>query len=810
MIIPDISSVQCTAGFCVRYSYMLFLIFPAILFLMWFIPKNFVRFPNKLEQKDYEGARRGLRKGVLWMRTLALLFLIIAVASPFKLTDKTVPGNPRLTILVDNSTSMALFDTNAASTLFAALENQIPVKIRTIATGEESPIGTGILNNLEGGEHLLVVTDGQSHGGKLLGDVMLFSSQINGTISTLTLQPVHTDASVYIEGPPEMIKDNEGSFAITVHVVGESIPYRVKATIDNTLLVLDEEGKGTQTFTVTRTITDAGYHTMTAEISGVNDYFPQNNIYYKSIKVVPRPHILFVADSPSPLSQQLQRLYSVDMRSTIPSSTEMEQYMAVIIDNMHASRILPSFDTLNQFVDNGNGLVVFGGPNAYESGGYKGTLLETLLPVKMGAGEESEKSDVNVVVVIDISAASAEEIPYEKAFALSILDSLNKKNNVGAVAFNSDAYEIAPIKPLEAQEKELRDKISRLAFDGQSMFHFGLQGAYDLLKDVGGSKNVIFISDGYTTYQKLREDTINTARNLNSRGVTIYTVGVGDTKDNFFLDNVARIGGGIYFPVDAQNRLKVLFGEPDPSKEPEYYNSLVLLDTTHFITRDLDIGATISGYNYVVPKPAASLLVTTNKNIPVIVVWRFSLGRVVSIATDDGSRWAGELLNQKNSPLLTKSINWAIGDLSRKKAFDVTIHDTSVNTQTSIDVVAQEPPNEKGLLFAKIDTNFYSADYTPDKTGYFTLLGATGAANYPREYERLGMSQDFLSLVQATGGKAFSPDDVQQIIEFVKAHSKRIRVDSYDLRWPFLLAALVLFLLDIAYRRIRENELMKR
>ena len=803
MIIPDVSSVQCLAGYCVRYSYLLFLVFPVLLFLLWFVPRTLVKFSNRLEQKEYEQSRRPLRKTFLALRALSLLFLIIAVASPFKLTDKTVPGNPRLTILVDNSTSMELFDQGTGQNLFAALENRVPVKIRTIATGEDSPLGTGILNNLEGGEHLLVVTDGNSHGGKLLGDVMLFASQINATISTLSLNPLHDDTGVTITGPPELIKDNEGTFTVTVRSVGKAQPYHVRVTIDGNDVAVDEGAQGSMSYTITRSFPEPRSHTITAELSSLDDYFPQNNVYYKSVKVVPRPSVLFVADNPSPLQQELQRLYLVDVMPYIPSS--LDQYMAVVLDDIPASRALPSFEDLNEFIDDGNGLIVIGGPQAYESGGYKGTLLETLLPVKMGAGEESNKSGVNIVLVLDISAASAEEVPYEKAFALSILDSLNEKNSVGAVAFNSNAYQIEPILSLKQHKDQLRDKISKLSYDGQSYFNYGLQGAYDMLKDVGGGKNIIMLTDGYTTYRKLQEDTIEVSRNLNARGVTVYTVGVGDKRDDLFLDNVARVGGGIYFPADAENKLKVLFDEPDQDQQPEYYNSLVVLDSTHFITRGVDLRATIAGYNYVVPKPASSLLVTTNKNIPILVVWRFGLGRVITLATDDGSRWGGELLNRQNSALLTKTVNWAIGDLSRKQAFDVTLHDTSVGKPASADVVSSDMPQESGLQFAKLDTNFYSADYTPDKTGFFTLLGATAAANYPEEYAPLGMSGDFVSLVGATGGKAFAPEDTDGIIEFVKSHSKRLKIDSYDLRWPFLILALLVFLADIAYRKIREN-----
>ena len=804
MIIPDVSSVYCLSDVCVRYSYLLFLIIPSFFFLLWFIPRTFVRFSNRIEQKEYDQAKRPIRRAILWMRMLALIFLIIAVASPFKLTDETVQGNPRLTILVDNSTSMDLFDHEVSSRLFAGLENKIPVKIRTIASGDDSSLGNGILNNLEGGEHLMVITDGNSHGGKLLGDVMLFASQINATISTLALTPIQNDVGVSIEGPSDLIKDNDGTFTVHANAVGESVPYHIKVVVDGYDAVVDEDAKGSRSFTIARKFSDPGSHTIMAQITDLEDHFLQNNVFYKSVKVVPRPHILFVADRPSPLSKQLERLYLTDVMSSIPSS--LDGYMAVILDDLPASRILPSFEPLNTFVEDGNGLIVIGGPNSYESGGYKGTLLETLLPVTMGAGEEGNKSDVNLVVVIDTSSAQPETIPYKKAFAISIIDSLDEKNNVGAVTFNSDVYEIEPILPLKDHKKVLVDKISKLSYGGQSYFHYGLQGAYDLLEDVGGSKNIVMITDGLTGAETVRLATINTARELSARGVTIYTVGIGDDRGDKLLQDVAHLAGGIYFEVDAQNRLKVLFGEPDPSEEPEYFNSLIALDSTHFITRDVELRTTISGYNYVVPKPVSSLLVATNKNIPILTVWRFGLGRVVSLSTDDGTRWAGELLNQKNSQLLTKSVNWAIGDLSRKQAFDVTIRDTFMGIPTSVDVVASDMPKEGNLLFAKMDTNFYSADYTPDKQGFFTLLGTTASANYPREYHRLGVSKEFLTLVEATGGQAFEPSDIDSIIEFVKAKSRRIKIDSYDLRWPFLLAAMIIFLLDIAYRRFAENQ----
>ena len=118
------------------------------------------------------------------------------------------------------------------------------------------------------------------------------------------------------------------------------------------------------------------------------------------------------------------------------------------------------------------------------------------------------------------------------------------------------------------------------------------------------------------------------------------------------------MGEGIYFPVDASNKLKIIFGEPGSKDDTDYLNKLVLLDTTHFITFNQTLDVVVSGYNYVIPKPASRMLITTNKNIPIMVAWRFGLGRVVSFATDDGSKWAGEFLSNENSKILTKTINW--------------------------------------------------------------------------------------------------------------------------------------------------------
>jgi len=815
LIIPDYSSIYCVSSYCARYSYVLVAIVPVLLLIFWFTRKTFVKFGNRLELEAYIKSKRFDRRVVLALRGIAVALLMAAIASPFVLESKTVPGDPRLTILVDNSSSMALYNPGIAYELYKKLEGSIPVNIRTISNGEHSTIGNGILNNIEGNDNVMVITDGVNNEGKLLGDIMLFANNINSSVSTLRMETANSDVGVVIEGPDELIKDTEGDFVVRVSVVGKNIPYTLQVAMDDTTPLIEEHSSKSETYVFSKKFPQGEYHKLTARLLdvGKDDYFPQNNVFYKSIKIVPRPKVLYVTEKNSPLAQELNKIYELEVKGSVPS--DLSDYMAVIINDIRASKLISSVSLLSDYVSDGNGLIFIGGESSFDRGGYKGTLLETLLPIKIGAGEEQNKSDINIAIVIDISQGTEDYIAVEKALALSVVDSLSEKNNVGAVAFGftpCQAFVVSPIKPLKEIKKELKEKISRLKFDGQSCFDIGIQGGFQLLSTVGGSKNIIFVSDGKTTYQQLRDNTLDLVRTVNAKGTKVFVVGVGTetdslaTDNNLFLANMAALGEGVYYKADAGNKLKVQFADKDESKGEEFYNTLVPIDTTHFITLGLDnMHATVSGYNYAVPKPSARMLVTTHKNIPILVVWRFGLGRVVSFTTDDGLKWAGDLLNKENSKLVSKSINWAIGDLGRKKSYDVTIRDTVLGKSTSVNVISREMPNSEGLSFAKIDTNLYAAPYFPKETGYREILGATFAANYNDEYANMGISPEFMKLVEKTGGKSFDPDDTKGIIDFIKAKSKRIKIDSTDYRWPFAIIAMVLFLAEIAFRRYREN-----
>ena len=734
-----------------------------------------------------------------------MLMLFIAIATPYTEKQVTVQGAPKLTILTDNSSSFNLFDASVSNKLFEELQGRIPVNVKTIAVGDRSALGDGILNSMEGGDNIMVVSDGQNTFGRDLGDVVLFATTLNTTISTLSMDTVKADAAVSIEGPDEVIVGTDNDFLVNVNNIG-GVSYRLDVEVDGRPLLSEANAENKL---ITYRFTE-GTHVIHALIMA-DDHFPQNNEFYKTIEVMPRPKVLLLSDRSSSLQDALSRIYEIEKLDQLPSS--LASYAAIVIDDMPFSALDSRTEALSTYVADGRGILVVGGEHAYDKGSYKNSLFETLLPVGVGLGKKRSSEDINIVVVIDISGStsssfgsgtSASTIEVEKALAIRIIQDLAVYDNVAVVAFNTIPFLVSPLTPLGTKQG-LDSKIASLQFGGGTVVEQGLHRANTILEDAKGSRNVILISDGHTEYA---DGALTKASLMFEKGIKVYAVGVGERTNRPFMQRLAELGGGIYFEPAASQYLKILFGEPEEEKAFEGSAGLTVLDSNHFITQNVKLSAEIAGMNFAVPKPAARTLVITDIGDPILAVWRYGLGRVASLTTDDGNKWSGPLYGKDNSDLIIRSLNWLIGDLSKIQQYDVSAKDTFLGEPVVVNVISDHVPEWEGLQFSKVDANAYTATFLPEEEGVLKILNTQVAVNYPREYKDLGLNPKLHDLVQFSGGKIFNPNDIEQIISTVESLSKRSKQSVVYLRWPFVLAALLLFLGEIAFRRFHENRLI--
>jgi hypothetical protein len=795
------------------------LLIPLLLILAFILFRNFVS-----EDIGNRRERFRFRIIILLIRSAIIILLVIALAKPYGETTITTPGDPKITILVDNSSSMGVLDMSFLPQLKSDLEKEFPVTIRPIGSGTTSDLGDEVLGYLEKDNNLLLVTDGQDTTGASLEKVSIYAANLNSTLSAISLKNKEPEVGVSISGPDTTVNGVNNTYTINI-VNLDNQDVQISVMIDNEQ-VLNQATKE-NSISIQKTF-DEGDHLIVAKAVGANDHFIQNNEFYKVVSVVKKPKILLVQNTADPAEQLFGELYDVTKLDYIPDN--VNDYYAVVINDMPAN--IKGVNKLADYIIDqkggyyGNGVLVIGGFDSFDRGDYKGSVLESFLPVTVGKAARKRGSS-NIAISIDFSGTTGARFycpkpkdigcgkgdwvqdtsniqDVNKALAASIIKSLGPDNTVGVSIFTSQSATISELNPLFKVKDDLIDKISRIQQPpGQSMFNIGLSGAYLLLKDHVGSNNIIMITDGQTDNDEIKKATIDAAKTLNSRGVKVYVVGTGKNVDESFLKDVAYNGAGIYFPADQSNNLKILFGEPEDSKFGEQFD-LFIINQYHFITQGLLLDASLYGYNQVVPRANAIQLVTTQNGDPALTVWNYGLGRVAALNVFSGNNNLGDLLNKRNSILLTRATNWVIGDPQRKDSYYVAVSNARVNSSADVIVKSEKYPNAEGLTLSKIGEDQYKTSVKPTETGFRQIMGKQYAVNYEQEYQALGMKENLEATTAMSGGQMFTPSQKDEIVKFVKSVSKKTRTERTTIIWPFLLSAAILFIGEVFLRRVRE------
>ena len=131
--------------------------------------------------------------------------------------------------------------------------------------------------------------------------------------------------------------------------------------------------------------------------------------------------------------------------------------------------------------------------------------------------------------------------------------------------------------------------------------------------------------------------------------------------------------------------------------------------------------------------------------------------------------------------------------------------DTYLGETSKIFVKSDKKPVSDVLEFEKTDENRYIAYYDSEQTGYEEFFHAIMAVNYPKEYEDIGFNNDLRDIVAITGGKMFDFSENDELIDFIKEKSIRKKTAHKYIRWPFIIIALTILILEIFLRKIFES-----
>ena len=786
--------------------------------------------------------RKGAKTGLVESRLIIALLLIIALASPYTLVSKTtMDETPNLVIISDETASMQLFEEGAASRIYEALTAQTPTTIVTVS-GDKTSIGDAIVQYSRGDNQIVLVTDGNNNYGKTLEDAFKFAKETGTTVYSIEPELKVNDLSVEIKGDKTVVIGNENQFDVVVsQAEDDETAYNIKVYVDDELVRTRSYSQSTRTKTtpVPYTFTSLGAHTISVTLTPAGtDRDHINNKFYKSIYAVPKPKIQLIADNTeSPLAKILFDLYDV---STTGGFSDIDDKKVVVLDNKHINTLSENdVKALKKYVTDGNGLVVAGGERSYNYGDYLDSSFEELLPVM--SKPTDWRGGRNVVLVLDVSPSTSAHGTQGDILSNAIFTLQNENLRdayAGVIAFGSTGVDVSDgFVPLSSESNifKLEQDISKLTPGDSSTTSLdqGLIIAQQWLESEVGELDVIIISDGgiETSY----DAGLEIASQLHDDGVNLYFVHVRssapsqyDDRGNSYAEKLMNeFDEKGYFPIEIGQRANIIFEELEKPPEDEtitlYVFPLIEYNPKHFITRNIEIAGNITGYNDVTPKAGADRIIITSTGKPVLTTWRYGLGRVASLTTDNGygggSIWSSQMYAGNNSKLTSATLNWAIGNPRVEEGAVLEGMDAWFGTPVTLTLTMYEEgvlpaltlDGTKLLELSVTGKNTYETTIDPDRIGMHDISGYPVAVNYALEYRDVGLNKELKSLVKSSGGKTYNERDARALLlEDARANSERVVQEPVSWKMYFIIAALLLFLLEIVIRRVKEIQAAKR
>ncbi|ETA69203.1 MAG: hypothetical protein PWQ75_1182 [Methanolobus sp.] len=805
--------------------------------------------------------KKGTKKGLIISRIIVAILLITALASPFILVASvTSDDNPNIVIISDETDSMEIFSNESATELYEALTAKTPTSLVRL-TGDSTALGDAIVQYSTGDNQIVLVSDGNSNTGEDVETALQFAQEMGTTVYYVQPEVEYNDISVEIEGDKTVVRNNENQFNIIVtQALEQEIRYTYELYSDDTLISSRTitQTERTKTIPITQvTFRTLGAHTLRTEIIPSSfDYDPINNEFYKAIYAIPKPKIRTIGlDVNSPLADILLNLYDVSRTGELAN---IDSRKAIVVDNTHANTFSESeVEELKSFLNDGKGIVVVGGDSSYNFGDYLNSSFEEILPIR------SEPTDWtggrSIVLVLDLSSSlAAQDVAFNKSksyletseideilsMANSIIDNEDlRDSDLSVITFTDSAQEVSDgfiVLSNENDREDLMDIVSHLEppYTEDSHIEKALSYAEEELNQKGGQSLVIIISDGgIGVNSEVYSDSVEIASRMHDNGIDFifihdYSIDTNNQKDSngdyyaeSFIYSIGQTDG--YYFVEDTYTVDIDFGTADED-EPDFEEEtdsgdfpLIELNSKHFITKNIEIEGSVTGYNDVTPKAGADRLIITSTGKPILTTWRYGLGRVASITTDDGlggdNMWATELYSGNNSKLISSTVNWVIGNPIEESGAVVEADDTWYGTPTTIELTMYD----EGIPTLKLDdetldlsltgTNVYEAVIEPDSIGMHYLSGYPVAVNYALEYRNMGVNEDMPSLIIANGGTIYGSvtEARSGIFEKAQENSEKLVKESVSQKYYFLIAALILFLGEVIIRRMKEIKEMK-
>jgi hypothetical protein len=425
-----------------------------------------------------------------------------------------------------------------------------------------------------------------------------------------------------------------------------------------------------------------------------------------------------------------------------------------------------------------------------------------------------------------------------KAACKATLSTLQGDDLLEVIAFDSTPVRYVKMQPSRYRSR-IQNDIQRIQPGGGTEIFSSLDMAYQDLSVVQArKKHVILLTDGQAPTQGIKD----LVQAMLSESITVTTVGLGEGSNQDLLRMIADTGGGRFHAVPDPNSLPKIF-----TRETELIAQQAAVEDWFPVQQAapadflkgiaINAAPLLHGYVATQMKPApAQLILQSERGDPILARWRAGLGWAVAWTSDVKNNWSIDWLRWSGFSKFWGQLVREHMRVKHRRELDMKTEMLGSDVHAVVDAFTPDERFDNGIVSKLIVTGpgsganaarrevpmrqtapgRYEANFPLDQYGSFLLRAehAKPAENgelkplamsyghvtnpYPREYASFDPDLERLTRAALAGGGSVDPAPTKV---FDPAGQKIV---SYRPLWNrFVLAAIVLFLLDLLVRRVR-------
>ena len=682
-----------------------------------------------------------------------------------------------------------------------------------------------------------------SDGNQTTGDALAAAARNQAEIWTVPL-PAPTAPEVQVSSvhaPPE-VREGE-PFLIEAEIAANHADectvelYRGEFRVATRRLTLQP---GTNLVRFEQTVDQDKLSEFKVRISGLQqDTLLDNNSDLTLVTTSGKPRVLLVESDPDQIQELAFALEEqgilVDVRPVagLPESLEaLQNFELLVLSNVPALKISPQqMAVIQTWVrDFGGGFLMLGGDQSFGLGGYYQTPIDELLPVRSDFEKEQEKPSLGMALIIDRSGSmEGEKLEMARAAASAAVDLLGPRDQVAVLAFDDQTWVISELQPA-ANRSRIADQIGRIQPGGGTNMFPAMESAFETLNSASlRLKHVIMLTDGISNSGNFE----GLARQMSAARMTVSVVALGpeDATDIRLLKSIATLGRGRFYHAEDAAQVPRIFARETLTASKAAINEEPFLPqivraTRTFADLDLESAPLLLGSVVTRPKPAAEVILATEKGDPLLAWWRYGLGMTGAFTSDAKNRWAAEWISwpgfgkfwtqttrQLMRPGGSQNLQISIRQ-QNSEAFvtvDALLPDGTFLNSADVSLKASDPAlQQTQFTLRQTAPGRYETTVPLQQTGIWNLEATVSHPRQPpirttrslyagisSEFRLRPVNQNLLQQLASVSSGTWNPAPSD-----VFRKSTRTASRSTPLRTWLLTAAALLLVLDVALRRL--------